>query len=91
MSEFDKEYLVANGEFLAYFFEKILLLFTSHEMYMRIIGNFPYARGTQYDTASLPKDLPAVLFCSESVSPFGVKRAMAARHPDFVAHVISHA
>lgn len=91
VSEFDKDYLVPDGEFLSYFYEKLLSLFVSHETLVHITDSFKYSRGTLHDTASLSKDLPALLFCSESVSPFGVKRAMAARHPDFVAHVISHA
>jgi len=87
---FDKSYMVPQGEYLAYAYGAVLSLFMSDDAFLNMEENLAYRRGDVHDSALLPKYLPGVLFCSESVSPYGVFNATKARHPSFVAHVISH-
>ncbi len=87
----DKQYLVPQGEYLSFFHKKILSLFLPREKVNDIDDSLYYHMGLSRDTTSVPKDFPSVLFCFESIVPFGVKAAIEVRKPSFVAHPVSHA
>jgi apolipoprotein N-acyltransferase len=91
VSQIDKHYLVPHGEFLPYLQKKILGRFLSLQTVASIEKSLEYRQGSLFDSSALPKKLPALLFCFESVSPLGVRHALQARHPSFVAHIVSHA
>lgn len=91
VSFFDKQYLVPQGEFLPYFHGAIMSLFMSQDRLNGIKENLQYIPGSVSDSTMIPSNLPAVLFCSESISPSGVRSALQARNPSFVTHLVSHA
>lgn len=90
VSSFDKMYLVPQGEFLPYLHGKVISLLVSKKVYEDVVTSLPYRKGKLQDSKNISSKLPAVLFCYESVSPFGVRKALSMRHPSFVAHVVSH-
>lgn len=90
---FDKQYLVPQGEYMPYLYGSLMRVFLGEGVLMeRLRQDSVYRPGVSQETISLPSYAPAVLFCFESVAPFGVRRALAGREQvPFVAHIVSHA
>lgn len=91
MWQFDKQYLVPQGEFIPYLYQTIFMLLGYTTEVAEVAQNSAYRPGPLLQTAALPPYIPGVLFCFESISPTGVPQLMQARNLPFVAHPISHA
>jgi apolipoprotein N-acyltransferase len=88
---FDKRYLVPQGEFISYVHQGILFLIVGKEKLQTILAEARFEPGVMNDAAVYPQHLPGILFCFETMVPYGVKRAEHWRSPEFIAHPISHA
>lgn len=91
--EFDKQYLVPQGEYLPFVYRGFIRsIARDHEVLQDLEEDITYRPGISQTVLSLPSYAPAVLFCFESVAPFGVRRAIGDRtEVPFVAHIVSHA
>ncbi len=87
---FDKRYLVPQGEYLSYMYRFLLSFFLSDEEMAHVEDFTRFEPGTVHDEASYPQHLPGILFCFETMVPYGVRMAQHYRYPDFIAHPISH-
>lgn len=89
---FDKQYLVPQGEFLPYVYRALITLLTPPDFLLNELSGLDYVPGIAQADVEISENVPPVLFCFESVTPFGVKNVNSSfEDPDFVAHVISHA
>lgn len=89
--EFDKQYLVPQGEYVPYVYATLIRALAPEGMLRRSIDDTTYRPGVSQATLSMPPHVPAVLFCFESVAPVGAARAIGARaHVPFIAHTVSH-
>lgn len=86
-----KRYLVPQGEFMPFLYTQALRLAGYGELVDVVARDLAYHVGSDTDQSGFAASSPGVLFCFESVSPFGVRTLMQER-PDlpFVAHPISH-
>ncbi len=91
MWQFDKQYLVPQGEYIPYLYQAIFFILGYNSDVAEIAKNSAYRPGPLLQTAALPPYIPGVLFCFESISPTGVLQLTQARNLPFVAHPISHA
>lgn len=89
--QFDKQYLVPQGEYVPTLYGAILYLLGYGDVVARVAQDSSYRPGPLTQTTSLPSYIPGVLFCFESVSPVGVSSLQKNRPLPFVAHPISHA
>lgn len=88
---FDKQYLVPQGEFEPYLTRWLANILPISAATKYTISDTSYEPGMLQRTVSVPAYVPAVLFCFESVTPWGVRDAIAGRTTvPFVAHVVSH-
>lgn len=86
-----KGYLVPQGEYLSYAFVGLARLFGFGADIAQLHNQLSYRAGSQTAQAEWDGALPGVLFCLESVSPFGVAQLVSDRADiPFVAHPISH-
>jgi apolipoprotein N-acyltransferase len=88
---FDKKYLVPQGEFLSYIHEATLSLLMSKERTKEVLDFAHFKAGVLGDSNLLPPHLPGILFCFETMVPYGVRKAARYRDPDLIVHPISHA
>lgn len=88
---FDKKYLVPQGEFFSYIHQLALSILMSKEEQKEIVETTHFKAGVLSDSELLPGHLPGVLFCFETMVPYGVKKAASYRNPDLIVHPISHA
>jgi len=87
-----KRYLVPQGEFMPSLYQAGLKLFGHSEVIDAIAGTLDYTVGTDTSQADFASSSPGVLFCFESVSPWGVRAIIQERrNVPFIAHPISHA
>jgi apolipoprotein N-acyltransferase len=86
-----KRYLVPQGEFMPYLYVALLRI-TGYGSAVEIIGrDISYTVGSQTSQAEAAVSTPGILYCFESVSPWGVKKIMQERgEVPFIAHPISH-
>jgi len=91
VTEFDKQYLVPQGEYVPFVYQQLIsMLPLSPDTKLSLYGT-RYQRGIDSRTVAVPAGTPAILFCFESVTPWGVSRAAENRSAvPFVAHVVSH-
>lgn len=87
--EFDKQYLVPQGEYIPYIY-KTLISLLGEDVSSWAMSKGIYEPGINQSSMQLPDNVPPVLFCFESVTPFGVLNIKNS-HTSFVAHVVSHA
>ena len=87
----DKQYLVPQGEYIPYLFKQLLPLFVSPEIWKEAQNTLAYTKGSAGTIKNTSSRVPAILFCSESVSPFGVRNALNNHSAEWIAHPISHA
>jgi apolipoprotein N-acyltransferase len=87
-----KAYLVPQGEYISYTF-MFLADLVGYGTEVRMLNDqMTYRVGSRVDQSDLDDHLPAVLFCLDSVSPYGVRTIIKDReNVPFVAHPISHA
>ena len=86
----DKQYLAPFGEYIPLTF---LVLFASIEQLIEyaIMPGITYEPGPSTRYIAAPSHTPAVLFCMESVSTVGVRRALHTNPAPYVVHPTSHA
>ncbi len=90
--QFDKQYLVPQGEFIPHAHGFVLRLLGYSAMVDAVAKNSAYRPGPLLQTSELPDYMPGILFCFESVSPQAVRTLVRARpNLPFIAHPISHA
>lgn len=87
----DKQYLVPQGEFMPIYTSFLLKAFGQSAVSTAISDRFNFAAGPLVTQEHFAQDIPAVLFCFESVDPLGVARLLRDRTVPFVAHPLSHA
>ncbi len=88
--QFDKQYLVPQGEYVPYFYGSIMRLLGFGSAVDSIARDSSYSPGPLQQDSFLPTYVPGVLFCFESVRPSGVVTLTEARQIPFVVHPISH-
>ncbi len=88
--EFDKQYLVPQGEYVPTAYGAVLRLLGYGEVVDAVAADSSYIPGPLTQTAELPNHIPGVLFCFESVNPLGATTLRHARTLPFIAHPISH-
>ena len=86
-----KRYLAPQGEFMPYLHTAILKLVGYDSLVASIEKDITYTVGPRTSQADAEVSTPGILFCFESVSPWGVKKIMEERDTvPFIAHPISH-
>jgi apolipoprotein N-acyltransferase len=89
--QFDKQYLVPQGEYVPYVYAGVLRAFGFGALVDGIEKDSAYVPGPlTRKVVSVPKNIPAVLFCSESVRPDGVTALLRDANAPFVVHPMSH-
>jgi apolipoprotein N-acyltransferase len=87
-----KRYLVPQGEFMPTLYKSALKLFGKDEVVERFAKTVAYQVGSNTSQSNFASTTPGVLFCFESVSPWGVRTVLNERGSvPFVAHPVSHA
>lgn len=87
----EKQYLVPQGEYIPYIYDLLIRLLLPADVYTQVTHDTSYVPGQDPSTSTLPSDVPAVLFCSESVDPLGVQKWRVANNElPFMAHIVSH-
>lgn len=88
----DKQYLVPQGEFLPALYTGALGAVGYGAVLQEIGREVNYVPGPQAAQRFAGRT-PGILFCFESVTPWGVRRILSGREevPTFVAHPLSHA
>lgn len=89
--QFDKQYLVPQGEYLPYVYTSFLRLLGYRAAMDSLAKNVSYRRGALEQTSEVPTHIPGVLFCFESVQANRITQLQAMRSIPFVVHPISHA
>lgn len=86
-----KRYLVPQGEFMPYLYTQSLKLAGFNDVVELVARDLAYQVGADTDQSDHADSTPGILFCFESVSPFGV-RTLVEERPElpFVAHPVSH-
>jgi len=91
VSQFDKQYLVPQGEYVPQ-----LYAFVLHNLgYTEVLASMRRAQSYRPGQLSTPtvqnKNIPPILFCFSSSDPRGVRKLDMKNSAPFVAHPISHA
>jgi apolipoprotein N-acyltransferase len=89
--QFDKQYLVPQGEYTPNFFLLLLKLFRQTDLVDAFKATASYVPGPIVGQGDLPEHLPRVLFCFSSADPTAVKNLVNDTKVPFVAHITSHA
>ena len=87
--EFDKQYLVPQGEYIPYIYKILISTLGPEDITSRTIADTKYEPGILQGEEVLGESIPPILFCFESVTPFGVFSVKRNESP-FVAHLVSH-
>lgn len=87
-----KRYLVPQGEYIPSLYASFLSLLGYGETIKYLSGSMSFEVGSRTDQNKMAGNLPGILFCFESTTPYGVRTLLKER-PDipFVAHPTSHA
>lgn len=88
--QFDKQYLVPQGEYVPHLYGSILRALGFGPAVDAISLDSSYRPGPLLQNDTMPSYLPGILFCFESVRPTGVTSLVENRALPFVAHPISH-
>ena len=87
-----KRYLVPQGEFMPSLYKAGLKLFGNDEIIDQVSKNLTFEVGSKTSQHDHVASSPGVLFCFESVSPWGVRAVLQERGSvPFIAHPVSHA
>lgn len=87
---FDKQYLVPQGEYVPYLYGSIMRLFGFGDLVDKVSIDSSYRIGQSADIEDIPSYMPGLLFCFESVQRNAVSNLQRKRPLPFVAHIISH-
>ena len=87
-----KRYLVPQGEFMPTLYAGLLNVLGYEGAVEYIANAVSYEPAADPSQTHLASSTPGILFCFESVSPYGV-RSLVREHPEapFIAHPVSHA
>lgn len=88
--EIDKQYLVAEGEYVSYLFTGILRLVGRGELAAELNKNINYRPGPKKDYENFPTDVPGVMFCYDSSSIFGAYNIKKTNQYPLIVHAASH-
>lgn len=88
--QFDKQYLVPQGEYTPYLYASIMRLVGYGAAVESIDRDSSYRPGPLVSAGDTPAHLPGILFCFESVRPDGIQALSQVRPAPFIAHPISH-
>lgn len=92
VERFHKRYLVPQGEYMPSLYSGFLGLLGYGKTADYLSSVISYEVGSKTSQANVASNIPGVLFCFESVSPYGVRTLVKERPTmPFVAHQISHA
>lgn len=87
--QFDKQYLVPQGEFMPIVYGTLFTLLGYGEVVEQQKQRSSYESGPALQTIhTKPSHIPSILFCSEGIAPTALAKLPAA---SFVVHPISHA
>jgi len=87
-----KRYLVPQGEFMPYIYATLLRIVGYGSAVETIGKDISYTVGSLTSQTEAASSTPGILYCFESVSPWGVKKIIQERgEVPFIAHPISHA
>ncbi len=87
----DKQYLVAQGEYVPYITSFTLRMFGFGRSVAPLTERLSYRPGPYKTQENFPTHVPGVLFCFENIDPLSVRKLNSERTLPFVAHPISHA
>jgi apolipoprotein N-acyltransferase len=86
-----KRYLVPQGEFMPYLYVALLRIAGYGSAVETIGRDISYTVGPLTSQAQAASSTPGILYCFESVSPWGVREIMKERgEVPFIAHPVSH-
>ncbi|MBY0538769.1 hypothetical protein K2P47_05240 [Patescibacteria group bacterium] len=88
--QFDKQYLVPQGEYVPSAYGAVLRLLGYGTVVDVVAADSSYIPGPLTQTADVPTHVPPVLFCFESVNPLGATTLQNTRPISFIAHPVSH-
>jgi apolipoprotein N-acyltransferase len=87
---FDKQGLVALGEYIPYLFRPLVRFSPVSEQTRRAVQSMTFTPGIDQKSVELPKEVPNVLFCYGESAPWKVWRMTARRKgPGYVVHTVS--
>lgn len=87
----DKQYLIAQGEYISYLFRGVFLLFGQHELLKSAAQNMNYVAGPIKSYKDFPSNFPAIIFCFESSTGLAAKLLGKEDNlGDVVLHPVSH-
>jgi apolipoprotein N-acyltransferase len=86
----DKIYLVPQGEYVPWLYRVGLRAVGYGATVDSLLEYMNYVVGTTSVVVSAPTEIPSVLFCFESVSPYQALRLAAARPHSYIVHPVSH-
>jgi len=86
----DKKYLVPQGEYMPWLYRLGLRVVGYGSTVDSLLSYMNYVVGTTSLDTVAPAEVPSVLFCFESVSPYQVLRLAAARPQSYIVHPVSH-
>lgn len=86
----DKQYLVPQGEFLPYIVSLPVRWFGSATLLAYLKERLQYQVGPERSHAYAGAHVPGVLFCMESINPFGVWSIVRQHPTELIVHQISH-
>lgn len=86
----DKNYLVPQGETVAYHTSLMLRSLGQGDFLKRFLEHRSFSSGVQDMNLDIPPELPGVLFCFSSIAPNEVARVVRDQNPNWIAHPVSH-
>lgn len=86
----DKQFLVAQGEYVSYPFFSLAKIFGQNELLNKATRSQNYIPGPLSDYIGWPKDIPPIIFCFESSSAVSVLQQINKKESGLVLHPISH-
>jgi len=87
----DKQLLTPQGEYLPYFYGFFVKKIGGKKAFLKLEKELSFRPGPLFNRFDLPQEVPAVLFCFESIDPYAAKRVLKGRESvPFIAHPISH-
>lgn len=90
VSMIDKQYLVPQGEFIPYLSGALINLGGSEKLRETLFTNQSYKPGPIRTYALVPKNIPPILFCMESIAPMETERLLREQPSHLLLHQISH-
>lgn len=88
--ETDKQYLTPQGEYVPTWHASLFRKLGFADVVNELETNNTYSQGTNNLLNPMPATVPGILFCYESVVPFGVIAQTRRHNLPFIAHPISH-